>query len=248
MRFVATTAAVLLGVPMMAASSPIASPTFAQHHKINASSHAAATSHVASKVTLASAETKAPTQPQIITVMPGDYLVKLANANNTTAIRLFYANTDIKNPDLIYPDQKLRVPTADETLTPRDVPANTQIVAQPAAAAAPAPTPAPQPVAQPETAPAASVSYQPAAPVAAPSDGSPWARLAACESGGNWAINTGNGFYGGLQFTLSSWRAVGGSGLPSDASRSEQIARAQMLQARQGWGAWPVCSIKAGLR
>jgi hypothetical protein len=75
-----------------------------------------------------------------------------------------------------------------------------------------------------------------------------WDRIAACESGGNWAINTGNGYYGGLQFSLSSWRGVGGSGLPSDASKAEQIARAQILQARQGWGAWPVCSIKAGVR
>jgi hypothetical protein len=95
-------------------------------------------------------------------------------------------------------------------------------------------------------APAPSYSYTPSsAPAVA--GGSVWDSLAACESGGNWAINTGNGFYGGLQFTLSSWQAVGGSGYPNQASREEQIMRGQMLQARGGWGNWPACSAKLGL-
>jgi len=75
-----------------------------------------------------------------------------------------------------------------------------------------------------------------------------WDRLAECESGGNWSINTGNGYYGGLQFSLSSWRAVGGTGYPHQASRAEQIKRAEMLLDIQGWGAWPACSRKLGLR
>ena len=75
-----------------------------------------------------------------------------------------------------------------------------------------------------------------------------WDRLAACESGGNWSINTGNGYYGGLQFSLASWRAVGGRGYPHRASRAEQIRRGRRLQARQGWGASPSCSRKLGLR
>lgn len=75
-----------------------------------------------------------------------------------------------------------------------------------------------------------------------------WDRLAQCEAGGNWAINTGNGYYGGLQFSLGSWRAVGGSGRPDLASRSEQIRRGEALKAQQGWGAWPACSRKLGLR
>lgn len=79
------------------------------------------------------------------------------------------------------------------------------------------------------------------------SDGSVWDRLAQCESGGNWAISTGNGYYGGLQFTMSSWAAVGGSGNPAAASRDEQINRGKILQSRQGWGAWPACSAKLGL-
>jgi resuscitation-promoting factor RpfA len=75
-----------------------------------------------------------------------------------------------------------------------------------------------------------------------------WDQLAKCESGGNWAINTGNGFAGGLQFTPSTWRAHGGKGSPANASREEQIAVAERVLASQGWGAWPVCSKKVGAR
>lgn len=78
--------------------------------------------------------------------------------------------------------------------------------------------------------------------------GSVWDALAQCESGGNWAINTGNGYYGGLQFSASSWHAVGGTGLPHQASRETQIAMGERLRAAQGWGAWPACSRKLGLR
>ena len=80
------------------------------------------------------------------------------------------------------------------------------------------------------------------------SSGSVWDRLAQCEAGGNWSINTGNGFYGGLQFTLSTWRAHGGSGMPHHASRETQIAVAKKVQANQGWGAWPACTSKLGIR
>jgi resuscitation-promoting factor RpfB len=78
--------------------------------------------------------------------------------------------------------------------------------------------------------------------------GSVWDKLAQCESGGNWSINTGNGYYGGLQFSLSTWRAYGGSGMPHQASREQQIAIAKKLQADAGWGSWPACSSKLGLR
>jgi resuscitation-promoting factor RpfB len=80
------------------------------------------------------------------------------------------------------------------------------------------------------------------------SGNSVWDRLAQCESGGNWSINTGNGFYGGVQFTASTWHAMGGTGLPHQASRETQIAIAKKLQARAGWGQWPGCSSKLGLR
>jgi resuscitation-promoting factor RpfB len=78
--------------------------------------------------------------------------------------------------------------------------------------------------------------------------GSVWDKLAQCESGGNWSINTGNGYYGGLQFSLSTWRAYGGNGYPHQASREVQIRIAKKLQADAGWGAWPGCSSKLGLR
>jgi len=77
--------------------------------------------------------------------------------------------------------------------------------------------------------------------------GSTWDALAQCESGGNWAINTGNGFSGGLQFTPSTWAAYGGTGAPENATRAQQIAVAERVQAGQGWGAWPACAAQLGL-
>jgi len=74
-----------------------------------------------------------------------------------------------------------------------------------------------------------------------------WGQLAQCESGGNPSTNTGNGYYGLYQFSLPTWQAVGGSGLPSDASAAEQTKRAKILQQRSGWGQWPHCASKLGL-
>jgi resuscitation-promoting factor RpfA len=77
-----------------------------------------------------------------------------------------------------------------------------------------------------------------------------WDRVAACESGGNWSINTGNGFYGGLQFHHQTWVGHGGQRYATyahQASRAQQIAIAQKVLASQGPGAWPVCSVRAGL-
>ena len=84
-------------------------------------------------------------------------------------------------------------------------------------------------------------------PAANAVDGATWDALAQCESGGNWSINTGNGFYGGLQFTQQSWNGVGMAGSPNGASREQQIQAAERLLAVQGWGAWPACSAKLGL-
>ena len=78
-----------------------------------------------------------------------------------------------------------------------------------------------------------------------------WDALAQCESGGNWHINTGNGFSGGLQFSSGTWRAYGGGSFASTAdkaSREQQISVAAKVAASQGWGAWPSCSYKAGIR
>lgn len=78
-----------------------------------------------------------------------------------------------------------------------------------------------------------------------------WDRLAECESSGRWHINTGNGYYGGLQFSRSTWREFGGRQFASNAhlaTKSEQIIVAERTLEVQGWGAWPTCSRKIGVR
>lgn len=129
---------------------------------------------------------------------------------------------------------------------------------------APAPKPAPAPArseapASPAARPSATQSAGQAAPeraasttsrAAAPASGA-WRALAQCESGGNWSINSGNGYYGGLQFSASSWAGAGGTRyapLPHQATPAEQIATAEVLRANGGWGHWPACSAKLGLR
>ena len=77
-----------------------------------------------------------------------------------------------------------------------------------------------------------------------------WDRLAQCEASGNWAANTGNGYYGGLQFDLSTWRGYGGAefaAYPHEATRDEQITVAKRLHAARGFQPWPACRIKLGL-
>jgi peptidoglycan hydrolase-like protein with peptidoglycan-binding domain len=96
----------------------------------------------------------------------------------------------------------------------------------------------------------ASVAGGLAAASSASAAGSVWDSVASCESGGNWSINTGNGYYGGLQFSGSTWRAYGGGSYAPRAdlaSRSAQIAVAQRVLASQGPGAWPTCGARAGL-
>ena len=166
-----------------------------------------------------SAET--PTSSNVV-VKPGENLSMIGEAHATTPTRLFDANTQIKDPNFIYPGDTIRIPAANEQLPSRVVvPVAVQTSQRPAVAAA--------------------------RPGVGTIDGGVWDRLAQCESGGNWAINTGNGFYGGLQFTAATWHAVGGSGLPNQASKAEQIMRGQILQARSGWGQWPACAAKLGL-
>ncbi|RNE48648.1 resuscitation-promoting factor Rpf1 domain-containing protein [Corynebacterium alimapuense] len=88
------------------------------------------------------------------------------------------------------------------------------------------------------------------APAAAAAPDSDWDRLAQCEAGGNWSINTGNGYHGGLQFSPSTWAAYGGQQYATyayQATREQQIAIAEKTLAGQGWGAWPSCSAQLGL-
>lgn len=82
-----------------------------------------------------------------------------------------------------------------------------------------------------------------------PYDDASWYRLYECENGGyGWAANTGNGYYGGLQFSLSSWQSVGGVGMPHEASPDEQIARGRLLWEQGGWAHWPACTASFGWR
>lgn len=207
MRLVATIAAVFVATFILAMDSPKA--------------HAEA------------AETKQE-EPIKVIVQKGDSLSKLAKEHETTYQRLFFANESIKHPDLIYPDQELRVPNDDEELQERTLPADAVVPVEP------------ERKTSAKTTTRANTGQSHAANQVV--HGGVWDRLAACESGGNWSINTGNGYYGGLQFSLPTWRSVGGTGYPHQASKSEQIARAKILQARSGWGQWPACTAKLGLR
>ncbi|MCV7380552.1 transglycosylase family protein [Mycobacterium alsense] len=133
-------------------------------------------------------------------------------------------------------------PPAPDALAPLDVPPapvgfDPNVPPPPPAPDAPPPPPAP-------------VGFDPNVPPPPAPDAPPpprkaysvnWDAIAQCESGGNWAISTGNGFSGGLQFTPSTWRANGGSGSPANASREEQIRVAENVLHTQGIGAWPVC-------
>ena len=121
--------------------------------------------------------------------------------------------------------------------------------------AAPIPTPASAPMeATLHTVP--TPKPVPAAPAPAPQsvvtyDGNTvWDALAQCESGGNWAINTGNGYYGGLQFSLGTWQGYGGAEFAAylhEATREQQIIVAERLHAARGYQPWPACRLKLGL-
>ncbi len=168
------------------------------------------------------------------------------------------------------PDAPNAAPVADAAPAPADLPPAPDAPPAPEAPPAPAPEapPAPAPEAPPAPAPDAPPAPEappaPPAPEAAPAPEAPkpaddapkpedapapvkkaysvnWDAIAACESGGNWAISTGNGYAGGLQFTPSTWHANGGSGSANGASRDEQIRVAENVLHSQGIGAWPVC-------
>ena len=168
-------------------------------------------------------------------VQAGDTLASIAEKFGYTGDngwrRLYDANKKVDNPDLIVVGETLTVPDRKDRVKRRKLP-QTQTQTQ---------TQAPR---RESSGASRSVvrTPAPAAPAA-----SVWTQLAGCESGGNWASNTGNGYYGGLQFSLSSWQAVGGTGYPHEASAATQIAMGQRLQAAQGWGAWPGCAAELGL-
>jgi LysM repeat protein len=173
-----------------------------------------------------------------VTIQPGDTLSKIATDHSTTYVRVFDANLAIEDPNVIYPNDSVRIPSAEEQLTERALP-SAAVAAVSAAPQVAQPSPA-APVA------AAPTTYVPHAQVSAPAasnyatGSTTWDKIAACESGGNWAINTGNGYYGGLQFTQQTWAGAGGLAYAPRAdlaTRDQQIAIASKLALSN----WPVC-------
>jgi LysM repeat protein len=180
-------------------------------------------------------------QRKTVAVKQGDNLSKLAKRAKLASWRpIWDLNNKIKHPNLIYPGQKLLIPAKGEKVKHRPLPALVVIraVSQERSAA-------------PASSSGASSSRRSTVTRSASTSsvgGGVWDRLAQCESGGNWGTNTGNGYSGGLQFAQGTWSANGGSGSAHNASRSEQIRVAERIRASQGWGAWPACSSKLGLR
>ena len=172
--------------------------------------------------------------PAHYTVKPGDTLSRIARHEYGSAAAwpaLWWVNRHkVHNPEMIQAGQWLTL----SSWHPRKAWLNrAALAAIPASASAP-------PVSAP-AAPAAATGTQ-SAP--APSGGVNWSAIAACESGGNWSASTGNGFYGGLQFTEQTWLGYGGGQYAPSANLAtpaEQIAVAQRVLAGQGIGAWPVC-------
>jgi LysM repeat protein len=163
------------------------------------------------------------------TVRPGNTLSAIARHEYGTAAdwpALWWANRhQVADPSLITAGQRLRLPSRHAV---RDL-------VRDARSATPAPAPA-------SAAPASAAAAT--SPSALPTGSANWQAIAACESGGNWSANTGNGFYGGLQFTQGTWDAYGGGQYASSANEAtpgQQIAVAQRVLAGQGIGAWPVC-------
>jgi len=139
------------------------------------------------------------------------------------------------------------LPPPVTTLPPPPPPTGANGAASSPSVPAPAPSPAPARPAVPASVPAPSPTPPPqSGPPAGQPSPATWAALRQCESGGNYAENTGNGFYGAYQFTLSTWEELGYAGLPSLAPPSVQNQAAARLQALRGWDQWPVCSVRLG--
>jgi Transglycosylase-like domain/LysM domain len=175
--------------------------------------------------------------PASYTVQQGDSLSAIAAHTYGKAAdwpAVWWVNRhQVANPNLITAGQRLRLPASGQ------VPA---WMARAAQAAIPAPPPAPAAVSVTQASPPAAAPVSTAAP--ASSGGANWSAIAACESGGNWSASTGNGFYGGLQFTEQTWLGYGGGQYASSANqatKAQQIAVAERVLAGQGIGAWPTC-------
>jgi LysM repeat protein len=179
-------------------------------------------------------------------VKRGESLASIAQGAGLDSWRpIWDANRGISHPDLIHPGQRLAVPAKGDKVKHRPLPSRLRPVVLASATTSRSYRSDRVRVRSDRT----RVRSDRARVTRSSAIGnSVWDRLAQCESGGNWGINTGNGYSGGLQFTASTWRAAGGSGSAHNASRAEQIRVAKRVQQQQGWGAWPACSRRLGLR
>lgn len=174
------------------------------------------------------ADAKPEDQPKKHVVATGESLSSIATAHTLPSWRpLWDANPQIQHPDQLNVGQELTVPVTP--VAERPLPEG---YGAPVAAAVI--QTAPQPVAAAKPTPTRKVTQAPAA-----ASGDLFARIRARESGGNYATNTGNGYYGAYQFSLGTWQSVGGTGLPSNASPAEQDMRAQILYSQRGCSPWP---------
>ncbi len=178
---------------------------------------------------------------QRYTVRAGDTLAKIAAAQDVDGgwRALYRDNQQLNDPDVIFAGQRLLIPGPGPYSPVSSAPSSTESSTETSA---------------PRTSSAASRSSSSSSSSStsssAPSSGV-WYQLAECESGGDWSINTGNGFSGGLQFHPDTWVNHGGTAYASAAylaSPAQQIAVAEKVLDSQGWGAWPACSDALGLR
>jgi LysM repeat protein len=185
-------------------------------------------------------------EPQRYTVAFGDTLWTIAARAYGVGdqyTRILQVNPAIVDPNQIFIGQALIIPDASVP-APAAVP--TPVLSAPKVLpSAPA---SPAPVTQKPVVAAVSAPAPVRAPAVVSSSGAGgiWACIRAHESGGNYATNTGNGYYGAYQFALGTWQSLGGSGLPSNAPAAVQDAMAQKLAARSGMGQWPVTSRMCG--
>lgn len=191
-------------------------------------------------------EAKASLQPIIHTVVAGEYLSTIAPQYQTDWLRLWNANPTIScagaeveftNQNLLAAGCQLRIPFYWENPETRDLY-----------------KPPPPPPSSSRRGSRYATGGTAAGPVAStgvgggePTDAD-FDRLAQCESGGRWNLNTGNGYYGGIQFDAPTWRSVGGTGLPHEHSRETQIEMGRRLWRKRGWAPWPSCSSQLGWR
>jgi hypothetical protein len=170
----------------------------------------------------------------------GDVSTEETSASSLIALRAAQGNSQADAAQL----KSLLTRQTTTTLPPTTTaPPTTTTTAPPTTTTTTPPTTEAPPMTTPDTVPPPS-SGQLGDPYY---DGS-WDALAQCESGGNWSINTGNGYYGGIQFSLSTWQGLGGTGYPHEHPRETQIAMGKKLWESSGWGAWPACTAQLGWR